>query len=363
MTTAPRELSAVDARRIAVRAQLLEEPRHDALSTLVEHLGFLQANMTAIVMPSAEHVAWTRMTELDMTDVRHAVEVEQVLFEHAAQPTPIEPIAATLRPTALLPELWPAMQAWPDVVPQVASWVDDNRGFRDRVLQLLQEDGPLPQHDIPDSADVPFRSSGWNTDRNVAMLLEFLLSSGRVAIVERIGAERVWDLAERVLPPTTPLPPDTAAERRSHRVLASLGLARPRVVDGVGEPVRIEGMRGEWRLAPGLDAGDFRPRVAVLSPLDRLIFDRKRMRDLFGFDYALEQYTPAARRRWGVFALPILDGDALVGKVDARTDREVGVLRVAAIHWDVAADARLRQAVADELASMASFLGCALALP
>lgn len=363
MTATPRTITPLEARRIAVRAQLLEEGRSDDLGAMVEHLGFLQANVTAIVMPSAEHVAWTRMEALDLEDVRRAVEVELRLFEHAAQPTPLEPIALTLRPTSLLPELWPAMQAWHEVVPRTAEWVEQNAGFRDRVLTMLHEDGPLPQHEIPDTADVPWASSGWNTDRNVAMLLEHLLSSGVLAVVERIGAERVWDLAERVLPPVRPLDPDEAALRRSQRVLGSLGIARPRVVDDVGEPVRIEGVRGQWRLAPGIDAEGFAPRVAVLSPLDRLIFDRKRMRDLFAFDYALEQYTPKAKRRWGAFALPILDGDALVGKVDARTDRDAGVLRVATIHWDVDADARLRQATADELASMAAFLGVRLALP
>lgn len=81
------------------------------------------------------------------------------------------------------------------------------------------------------------------------------------------------------------------------------------------------------------------------------------MRDLWGFDYALEQYTPAAKRRWGAFALPVLHGADLVGKVDARSDREAGLLRVAALHWDVEADAALRGGVAEELERFAAWLG------
>lgn len=359
-----RALPLVDARRIAVRAQLLDARPASDLLTVVEHLGLLQANVTDIVMPSAEHVAWSRLgAELAYADVRRAVEVDQRLFEHLGQPTPVEPLATTLRPTALLPELLPPMRAWADDHPRVSEWIADNAGFRDRVLALLHDDGPLPQRDVPDTAEWPWDSSGWNAGRNVAMLLEFLQCSGVVAVVERLGAERVWDLAERVLPPEEPLPADEAERRRHERVLGSLGLARPRVVGGVGEPVRVEGTRGEWRLAADASADGFVGRVAVLSPLDRLIFDRKRMRDLFAFDYALEQYTPAARRRWGAFALPVLAGDVLVAKVDARRDRDAGVLRVAAIHWDVEADARLRGAVADELAGMAAFLDVGLALP
>ncbi|QCR19088.1 DNA glycosylase AlkZ-like family protein [Agrococcus sp. SGAir0287] len=359
-----REIPLVEARRIAVRAQLLDARGLGDLLSVVEHLGFLQANVTDIVMPSAEHVAWSRLgDEIAYADVRRAVEVEQRLFEHLGQPTPIEPLAMSLRPTSLLPELLPAMRSWGDDHPNVAAWVEQNAAFRDRVLDLLHDDGPLPQRAVPDTADWPWDSSGWNANRNVAMLLEFLQCSGVVAVVERIGSERVWDLAERVLPPAEPLDPDVAVTRRHERVLASLGLARPRVVGDVGEPVRVEGTRGEWRLARGATAEGFTGRVAVLSPLDRLIFDRKRMRELFAFDYALEQYTPAARRRWGAFALPVLDGDALVAKVDARRDRDAGVLRVAAIHWDLEPDARLRDAVASELARMAAFLGVGLALP
>ena len=90
--------------------------------------------------------------------------------------------------------------------------------------------------------------------------------------------------------------------------------------------------------------------------------DRRRMVGLWDFEYALEQYTPPVKRRWGVHALPILDGDRLIGKVDARTDRQVGALRVARIHWDVDPDARQRRAVDDELEAMAAFLGVRLAI-
>ena len=97
----------------------------------------------------------------------------------------------------------------------------------------------------------------------------------------------------------------------------------------------IEGVRGKWRVDPAyLDVEPFDGRAALLSPLDRLVFDRKRMEEIFEFDYQLEMYKPAAKRRWGYWAMPILDGDRLVGKVDATADREGGVLRVNAVHED-----------------------------
>ena len=125
---------------------------------------------------------------------------------------------------------------------------------------------------------------------------------------------------------------------------SALGIARargpecpvePLDVGEVGEPAVVEGVRGTWRVDPAQLGQPFEGRAALLSPFDRLVHDRKRMVELFEFDYQLEMYKPAAKRRWGYFALPILYGDRLVGKLDATADRKAGVLRVDAIHEDV----------------------------
>src|SRR5207249_9376803 len=119
------------------------------------------------------------------------------------------------------------------------------------------------------------------------------------------------------------------------RWLRALGVARPRVVGDAGVPAEIEGTNGPWRVDPEATAKGFEGRTAVLSPFDRLTHDRARALDLFDFDYILEMYKPAAKRRWGFFALPVLFEDRLVGKVDAATDRKSSVLNVRAMHEDV----------------------------
>ena len=103
--------------------------------------------------------------------------------------------------------------------------------------------------------------------------------------------------------------------------------------------------------------GDFEGRTALLLPFDRLVYDRRRALELFDFEYTLEMYKPAAKRRWGYFALPVLHDDRLVGKVDALADRKAGVLRVHAIHEDVKFTRALRGAVQAELDDLAAWLG------
>src|SRR5690606_4991091 len=133
----------------------------------------------------------------------------------------------------------------------------------------------------------------------------------------------------------------------------------------VGEPATVEGLRGTWRVDPvyleELENSDdpsevFPGRTVLLSPLDRLVFDRKRMADLFDFDYQLEMYKPAAKRRWGYWALPVLHGDRLVGKVNARADLDAGLLRVHAIHEDGGWPPAIRTAVHREIRALAHWL-------
>lgn len=125
----------------------------------------------------------------------------------------------------------------------------------------------------------------------------------------------------------------------------------------VGEPARVEGVRGLWRVDPRYLDDAFEGRTAILSPLDRLVFDRLRMEHIFAFDYQLEMYKPAAARQWGYWAMPVLDGDELVGKVDATADRDAGVLVVDAVHEDGDWSGARRRRVDRELRSLAECLG------
>src|SRR6266516_2526385 len=314
-------LTRAEARRIAVRAQLLDARRPSDLLAVVKHLTFLQIDPTAAIAPAADLVAWSRLrSAYQPADLKHAVEQDRTLFEHNALVRPMSDVGLVLADAAG----WPSYEK-----PRL--WMRDNDRFRRDILDRLADSGPLTSRDIPDTSVVPWASTGWTKNRNVTQMLEFLMMRGAIAIA---GAKST----------VMPIEPIDVGE--------------------AGVPAIVEGVAGEWRVDPEALDGDFEGRTALLSPFDRLVYDRVRAQELFDFEYVLEMYKPAAKRRWGYFALPVLHKDRLVGKVDATVDRKRSVLEVHAIHEDVELAHPITKAVQAELDALASWLGLeAAALP
>jgi hypothetical protein len=355
------QLSRQQARRIAVRAQWLAAPRPASLLGLVRHLTLLQVDLTAAVAPNAELVCWSRLGSSFSPGHLDALITDRSLAEFRGMLRPGEDIAlfrAGMR-------AWPGPEPLRDWQVYIRDWVKANEACRQEILQTLRSEGPLPARELPDSCVVQWRSTGWTHHRNVMKLLEFMESRGEVAVSSRENRERVWDLASRVYPDSSVLPEDQATALRDRRKLASLGIARAKSAEvpgealdagAAGEPAVIDGVRGTWRVDPDQLGQPFRGRAALLSPLDRLVMDRKRLAEIFEFDYQLEMYKPAAKRRWGYFALPVLYGDRLVGKLDAAADRRAGTFRIHALHQDVPFSAAMTDAVEREIRDLAHWL-------
>jgi uncharacterized protein len=359
-------LSRADARRIVVRAQLLTSQRPPDLLTLVRRLTALQLDPVSAVAPSADLVAWSRLGAAYRPEDLKAAVASQSVIELRAFLRPAEDFALYRAEMAVWPGAGP-LRDW-----QLASreWVAANDSCRRDILARLAAGGPLQSRELPDTCAKPWQSTGWTNNKNITRLLEFMVSRGEVAVAGRRGRERLWDLAERVYPDHPVVPAAEAAGERDRRRLAALGIARtsgpetmmePAIVsEAAGEPAEIEGVRGRWRVDPAyLDeplGGPFAGRAALLSPFDRLVHDRVRALELFEFDYQLEMYKPAAQRRWGYYALPVLYGDRLVGKLDAAADRKAGLLTVTAVHQDVPFTADMSAAVDAEIDGLAAWL-------
>lgn len=370
-----RTLTAAEARRVAIGSQLLAGPRPGSILEVAERLVRIQVDPTSIVARAERLTLWSRLGAYDLDELRRLLEEERALFEYRA----------FLLPTADLALHRPAMLRHPDLRyargRYIRQWLGDNAGFRAYVLDELRRRGALPGSQLDDRAEVPWRTGGWNDGQNLARMLEFLLAQGEVAISRRDGNERVWDLAERLVPEVDELPDELVAVERLDRSLRAKGIVRAPflrslaidlpaaepaleslLADEIAVPVGVDGIAGEWLAhadaLAALEEGPWVGRTALLGPFDPLIADRERTDALFGMTYAFELYVRAAKRRYGPYALVALHDDQLVGRIDARMERRAGTFTVRAWFPEPgAAAARAWSSVRRELAALGDWLG------
>lgn len=352
----PHVLSRDDARRLAVRAQLLDADRPADVVEVAEQLGSIKIDPTATIAPSEQTIPWSRIGwSYEPGQLTKAVEVDRQLFEYDGQ----------FRPVSMLPMHVARMRGrvFRDATQQ---WLDANARFRADVLARLRADGPMQAADIPDTSQVQAKDEGgWYGSNQVPRMLDLLSYIGEVAIVGRVGRQRVWDVAERAFPADLPEHSyEDAGRLIEERALQAAGLARQKSawtpVGLAGEPAVVEGSSWKWRVDPAaLAALDDDPggRVAVLNPYDRMLFDRPWLQELFGFDFVLEQFKPKAQRVYGYFAHPILVGDRFIGLLDAALDKKKENLVVTAVHELVPFEDEEDEMVRAEIRDLAGWLG------
>ncbi|MGH2680476.1 MAG: winged helix-turn-helix domain-containing protein [Actinomycetota bacterium] len=372
---APRSISLERARRLAVIAQLLSAPRPRSILDAVEGLGSVQMDPTRAVARTEHLVLWSRLgTRFRVADLERLLWQDRALFEYRA----------FILPGSQYPVHRETMRRYPSTSggrhEYIRRYLRENARFRRYVVDRLREEGPLPTRALEDRSAVGWRTGGWNDDgRNTSMMLEVLWAKGEVMISGRAGQERVWDLASRRLPADARRPRAGQEARSLLDVqLRALGIskvtrfgwtfegARPpgweralAALEREGRAVRVavDGLPGQrWAHAEVLDRS-FRPRTVLLSPFDRLIHDRARAEELFGFRFRLEIYVPKAKREYGYFVMPILHGDRLVGRIDPSFDRAENLLRVRAVFAEPDAPADAWPAIEAQLEDLAAWLG------
>jgi uncharacterized protein YcaQ len=354
------ELTRDQARRIVVRAQLLDADRPGDVVEVAEQLAVIKIDPTAVIAPCEHTTLWARIGwSYETGQLRKVVEQDRLLFE----------FDGTYRPMSMLPLMRPAMRRYPRYQRE-KDWLEANGAFRKDVIARLRAEGPMAADAIPDTARVVRESAdGWYGPNQVPRMLEALSRQGVVAVSGRQGRRRVWDVAERVFPQDLPEYADADAERMlAERRLQAAGITKQNSpwsrVGEAGEPARIEGSKWKWRVDPeALSRVDdeIDGRVAILNPYDGMLFDRPRLRELFEFDYVLEQFKPKAQRVYGHFAHPILMGDRFVGLLDAQVDKKEEVLQVNAIHELLPFEPEEHDMVRAELDDLAEWLGVPVA--
>ena len=270
-------------------------------------------------------------------------------------------------------------------------WMEANRSLQRHILSQLRSRGPLRSRDFEDRSVHAWNSSGWTDQRNVGRMLDFLWIKGKVMVAGRTGQERVWDLADNWWPEWMPrerLTESQVMRRGAPISLRCLGVGTQthisrhfiagrytdlgktlRLLERRGEieQVEVEGMaRGKWfvhrddtDLIERLERDEWEPRTVLLSPFDNLIRDRDRTLDLFDFHYRIEIYVPKNKRRFGYFAMPILHGDGLIGRLDPFFDRKSGRLTINSVHAEpgVPRSRTVAVAVRGAVEELAAWLG------
>jgi uncharacterized protein YcaQ len=381
-------LTAAQARRIALAAQGFADPqprgRVDArhIRRVIDRIAILQIDSVNVFSRAHYLPVFARLGPyprelLDRMTGYTPRPKRPVMFEYWAH-------AACLLPVELHPLLrWRMARAHAEPWPTIRRFGRENPHFLAEVLQLVADEGPIRAGDtgIPRPAPRPGHMWNWH-DGKIA--LEYLFYEGRVTTAKRVNFERYYDLTERVLPAevlATPTPPEAEAKRELIRISArALGVAtEPDLRDyfrishasakaAVAElvetrelvPVEVAG----WAAPAYLWHEARRPRRvaarALLAPFDPLIWYRERTERIFDFHYRIEIYTPESKRRFGYYVLPFLLGEDLVGRVDLKSDRQAGVLRVQSAWIELGFDPQYVAAeLAAELRVTASWLGLA----
>lgn len=376
-----RTVTADAVARLFLRRQHLDRPRTKALNArslthFVADVGGLQLDSINVVDRAHYLTLWSRFGPYDKEVLDRLVYEQRVLVEYWAH-------AACLVATEDLPGWARAMADYRRRDTGWSSWFKAHPGVLREVADEIRRRGPLTSSDFERPA-TQGKSTGWWDWKPAHHALHLLWMSGKLAVHSRRHFQKSYDLFERVLSPITPIARAEFPRWHMRKTLLALGAAaesdlsrymtfprfqttqRSRALAALlksGEVVEIavEGLSGRWfALAADLPALDNPPPVrgaTLLSPFDSLLWHRGRSKALFGFDYKIEVYTPAAKRVHGYYTLPILHDGRLIGRLDPKNHRAERRLEVRGVHFDCAPDVAALAGVAEAVRSLAAFVG------
>jgi uncharacterized protein YcaQ len=280
----------------------------------VRKLGFLQMDPIATVATPQQLVLYSRLGPYDVAELDRLLWEKRKLIEYDAFIYPAED----------LPLLRARMRRWNRGRPVgQRKWVQDflqeNARLRRYVLREVERNGPLLSRNLKEDVPADAERHTWWGRGQLRLMLELLAGRGEIAVAGRVGTHRLWDLADRVYPPSDTLPWDEAERELTQRRRRSLGVWKE---------------KGKWYVHPDIPDDPVPNRVTFLSPFDRLVHDRDRAEYLWGFYYRLEMYVPKDKRQYGYYVLPILKGDRIVGRIEPVLDRKARELRVTGVWWE-----------------------------
>ena len=341
-------LSLEQAKKIVLLSQGIHRNNElgrgkDAVYKAIEMLSYVQIDSISVIERAHHHSLWNRVEGYHPGHIDQLLE-DKCIFEywsHAAAYLPMVDYRYSL----------PRKQA---IAGGEKHWFDKDTKLAKKVLDRIKAEGPLQASDFEDKNH---NNTGWGDWKPAKKALEQLYMEGELMVVKRQGFQKVYDLSERVLPNHIDTSTPTREEYCQYlinRYLKANGIATPEQVSyllkGVKSEVRKQCQKmltngqlitvriGEQHyfalptVTELLEKKLSRNKVRILSPFDNLLIQRKRTKALFNYDYQIECYLPANKRKFGYFSLPLLWGQNFAGRMDVKMDRTSGILNLLHLH-------------------------------
>lgn len=340
-------ISISDARNLILSKQLLLQnnkckTKYDLLN-LIDTLGYLQIDTISVVERSHHHILWSRMPTYKKEMLSELLEKDKLIFEywsHAASFLPVTDYKFSLIRKN-------------NIAKKYKSWGSANNRIIKRVFDRIKSEGPLQSKDFDDKRK---SSSGWWDWKPSKDALDFLFHTGKLMVAKRNGFQKVYDLTERVLPECNGISIPSEKELYAHLIMKSLksnGIVTEKEImylrrydksifkkildelreDNIIREVRINNSGNEvyFTTEDNLNNAEnikHKNIIHILSPFDNFVIQRKRLKEIFDFDYQIECYVPKPKRKFGYFVLPVLKGNKFIGRIDAKASRDTGTFRV-----------------------------------
>ena len=349
------ELSKPEARRLALAAHGLgitrRNPATSDIAAVIDGLGVLQLDSVNVFERSHYLPLYARLGRYD------TALADDLLLAHSAHPTHVEYWAHV---AAFIPvESWPLwrwkMRQYEARSFAAGAWGAEHRAFVDEMFRIVEAEGPITASDI--EHDRNKRTGAWWGWSDTKIALETLFDAGLLTSAGRRGFQRLYAVPERVLSSdvlNTHIDESDAVRELVHKAVTAVGvgteadiadyfrLAKPRTRQALAElveagrvvPTTVEGWASPAFTTPGAQAPAAMKANTILTPFDPVTWHRERALRLFDFDYKIEIYTPAAKRQFGYYSLPVLMDDRLVARIDLKADRKTKTLIVKSAHWE-----------------------------
>lgn len=382
MNTAPLRLSNADARKLWLHAQGLGTAPTGPLDLLgiIERLGFVQLDTIRIVARAHDHIIWSRNQHYREPMLGRLLSKKRAVFEHFTHD-------ASVLPMAMYP-MWRRQFRRMETRLRRSGWLKSMLGTDGRaaIVERIRAEGPLSTHAF--DTECTDKTVAWRRPPH-KQALDFMWHCGELSTSHRKNFIKFYDLTERVIPDTIRRDErsedeqlDWLCQSALHRLaFASDGdiqrfweAADLSEVKGWSSGMRSEMMAVEVETATGDWVSLMAPadiearlealpqptsRLRIINPFDPVVRDRNRLKRLFGFDYRIEIFVPAAKRRFGYYVFPLLEGDRFVGRIEVRADRTESTLNIVNLWWepDIRFGSGRQEKLDAELGRLCRFIG------